>query len=391
MDLVGPLPPTKKGHTWIVTWVDRTSKMIVAAAAADGQMTSEKLTLMTFKEICCRFGLPLNLIMDNDIKFVSSLWQSLWQLCGTKLRFTSSYNPQSDPAERANHQLLEALRAAVATVVQYDEWDEALPHVTFGLNTHVSSATKVTPFEFAHGFKARVPLTLGLTVDTTTTDVPRDKKAVSLAQQIANRHNATSDQMVAAQDRLGHLLEQRSTPSTVAVGDKVWLDSKHTPVDIPYKLTARWFGPFEVTSVQGAQVTLDLPETFGKANRRVNIRRLKFFEACDECFGAADERPTPLQGHAGVTRYEIKRISNARVHKGQQELWVEWKGYDQSHNCWVHRDVLTADVTALVRAFDTRPSSFKACAAAPKQATTGYKTQVPSADLERRQGLRARV
>jgi len=74
MDLVGPLPPTKKGHTWIVTWVDRTSKMIVAAAAADGQMTSEKLALMTFKEICCRFGLPLNLTMDNDLKFVSSFW-----------------------------------------------------------------------------------------------------------------------------------------------------------------------------------------------------------------------------------------------------------------------------------------------------------------------------
>jgi len=34
--------------------------------------------------------------------------------------------------------------------------DEALSHVTFGLNTHVSSTTKVSPFEFAHGFKARV-------------------------------------------------------------------------------------------------------------------------------------------------------------------------------------------------------------------------------------------
>jgi len=212
------------------------------------------------------------------------------------------------------------LRAAVATVVQYDEWDEALPHVTFCLNTHVSSATKVSPFEFAHGFKARVLLTLGLTVDTTMTDVLGDKETVSLVQQIANRHHAASNQMAAAQVRLGHLLERRSTPSTLAVGDKVWLDSKHTPADIPYKLTARWFGPFEVTSVQGVQVTLDLPETFGKAHRQVNIRRLKFFEARDECFGAADERPTPLQGNAGVTRYEVNRISNARVHKGQKEL-----------------------------------------------------------------------
>jgi len=118
------------------------------------------------------------------------------------------------------------------------------------------------------------------------------------------------------------------------------LDSKHTPVDIPYKLTARWFGPFEVTEVHCAQVTLDLPETFGKAHRKVNIRRLKFFEARDARFGAADKRPTPLVGQAGVTRYHVKRISNARVHKGQQELWVEWKGYDQSQNCWIHRDML---------------------------------------------------
>jgi len=307
------------------------------------------------------------------------------------LRFTSSYNPQSDPAERANRQVWEALRAAVATVVQYDEWDEALPHVTFGLNTHVSSATKVSPFDFAHEFKARVPLTLGLTVDATTTEVLGDKKAVSLAQQIANTYHAASDQMAAAQVCLGHLLERRSTPIIVAVGDKVWLNSKHTPINIPYKLTARWFDPLEVTLVQGAQVTLDLPETFGKAHRRVNICRLKFFEARDECFGAADERPMPFQGYAGATRYEVNCISNARVHKGQQELWVVWKGYDQSHNCWVHRDVLTADEPAMVQAFDARPSTFKACAAAPKRGTTSYKTQVPSADLGRRQGLRARV
>ena len=108
---------------------------------------------MTLREICCRFGLPLHLTIDNDVEFVSALWQSLWNLCGTKLRFTSSYNSQSDPAERANRQVLEGLRAAVATVGQYDEWDEALPHVTFGLNTHMSTATKVSPFEFAHGFR----------------------------------------------------------------------------------------------------------------------------------------------------------------------------------------------------------------------------------------------
>ena len=138
---------------------------------------------MTFREICCRFGLPLHLTIDNDFKFVSALWQSLWNLCGTKLRFTSSYNPQSDPAERANRQVLEALRAAVATVVQYDEWDEALPHVTFDLNTHVSTVTKVSPFEFANGFPARVPLIMGLAERQEFDD---DAQAVFLIERMEN-------------------------------------------------------------------------------------------------------------------------------------------------------------------------------------------------------------
>jgi len=80
----------------------------------------------------------------------------------------------------------------------------------------------------------------------------------------------------------------------------------------------------------------------------------------------------------GTTRHEIKRISNARTHKGQAELWVEWKGYDQSQNCWVHQDILMTDVPHLVRAFDANLCIFKARASAPKRAVKGYKTPVAS-------------
>jgi len=149
MDMIGPLPTTKLGNNWIVTLVDWTTKTIVAAAAA-APTSKGTLARLTFREICCCFGLPLNLTMDNDVRFNNGLWTSLWKMCGSKLKFTSSYHPQADPAERAYRQVMEKLRAVVATVAQYDEWDLALPHITFGLNTHVSTATKVSPFEFAH-------------------------------------------------------------------------------------------------------------------------------------------------------------------------------------------------------------------------------------------------
>ena len=70
----------------------------------------------------------------------------------------------------------------------------ALPHITFGLNNNVSAATQVSPFEFAHGFPVRVPLTLG--VSDALVDGPVD--AQDLVQRVMNRHKAASDAMAAA-------------------------------------------------------------------------------------------------------------------------------------------------------------------------------------------------
>ena len=135
--------------------------MIVARALRQGNSSAKALAELTFEAICCRFGLPARLTHDNDVRF-RSLWKELWRLLNTKITCTSAYNPQADPAERANRQVLEALRAAVASVTDFDQWDQALPHLCFGLNTHPSSATNTSPFELAHGFPARVPLTLDL-------------------------------------------------------------------------------------------------------------------------------------------------------------------------------------------------------------------------------------
>jgi len=376
MDLIGPMPRSKDGNEWIVTWMDRTSKTIVAAAAAHKHTSAEDLARLTFKEICCRFGLPQNLTMDNDVRFVSSLWKSLWHICSTKLCFTSSYHSQADPAERANRQVLEALRAAVTTVVQYDEWDRALPHITFGLNNHVSTATHMSPFEFAHGFTARTPLTLGLPddrplpVDMKTSKCRQDyDHAKDMARKVLHRHQAAADHMAAAQVRLGQMLAKRVTPACIKAGDLVWMDSKHTPHDVPYKLSARWFGPFRVLEVRGAQAILDLPPSFGKTHNRINMARLKFFEARDAELGESDTVPEPLLGHDGVMHYEIKRICNARTHKKVRELWVEWQGYDQSQNGWVSRESLMQDVPALVWAFEQNPSNFTPRASAPKRAS----------------------
>ena len=107
---------------------------------------------------------------------------------------------------------------------------------------------------------------------------------------------------------------------------------RHT---IPYKLTARWFRPYEVLSSDGAAVTLDLLETFGKAHRKVNIRRLKFCEERDSCFGPADARPEPLIANEGLpdTKYvrypmlELTRVSRNCGWSGRDMISLTIVGY----------------------------------------------------------------
>jgi hypothetical protein len=257
MDLIGPLPKSRSGIDLIVTWVDRTSKLIVAKALRQGNSSAKVLAELTFEAICFRFGLPARLTHDNDVRF-RSLWKELWRLLNTKILCTSAYNPQADPAERANRQVLEALRAAVSSVTDFDQWDQALPPLCFGLNTHPSSATNTSPFELAHGFPARVPYTLDLAAHAQLTG---DRGAPNCVLAVHNRHRA-ADSVAAAQVRLGRLLEQRANPAEVKPGDQMYLDAspQHLPPhQVPYKLANRWMGPYVALDVRGPSLRLDLP------------------------------------------------------------------------------------------------------------------------------------
>jgi len=153
----------------------------------------------------------------------------------------------------------------------------------------------MSPFEFPYRFTARTPLTLGLTdnrplpVDMKTSKCRQNyDHAKDMAQKVLHRHQAAVDHMAAAQVRLGQMMAKRVTPACIQVDSLVWMDSKHTPNDVTYKLTAQWFGPFKVLEVRGAQAILDLPPSFGNTHNRINMSRLKFFEARDAELGEGD-------------------------------------------------------------------------------------------------------
>lgn len=94
MDFVEGLP-SSNGYTVIMVIVDRLSKY-AHFVALKHPYTAVTIAKAFVANVVRLHGIPTDIVSDRDKVFVSSFWQALFQLQGTKLSMSSSYHPQTD-------------------------------------------------------------------------------------------------------------------------------------------------------------------------------------------------------------------------------------------------------------------------------------------------------
>ena len=136
--------------------VDRFSKMAHFLPCHKTYDASRVATLF-LQEVVRLHGVPVSIVSDRDVKFVSYFWKTLWAKLGIKFMFSSAFHPQTDgQTEVTNRSLGNLLRCLVTDHVT--SWDMVLPHAEFAFNNSVNRSTGCTPFEVVYGFQPNTPL-----------------------------------------------------------------------------------------------------------------------------------------------------------------------------------------------------------------------------------------
>jgi len=122
--------PKGKNVVWVV--VDRLTKSAHFISFRVGQST-ELLADKYIREIVRLHGVPVSIVSDRDTRFRSRFWESLQESLGTRLKFSTSYHPETDrQSERTIHILEDMLRACMIDFK--GSWEDNLYLAEFSYN-----------------------------------------------------------------------------------------------------------------------------------------------------------------------------------------------------------------------------------------------------------------
>lgn len=220
VDLVGPLPPTRKLNTFILVVTCCFSKYCLLFPIK--RATAEIVTRILEEHVFLIHGIPSTVILDNGKQFVSiTLKQMLDKYKVPKLHFTPKYSPHVNTVERYNKTIM----TAISTFISNDQriWDLLVPKIQFAVNCSVNEVTGYTPSFLVYG---RELVTCGTHyIDADTDDdltfQPRDSYAENIGV-LSSIFNKVQSLLLQAHSRNCQHYNLRRKPAEFNVGDVVW-------------------------------------------------------------------------------------------------------------------------------------------------------------------------
>jgi hypothetical protein len=150
------LPKTHTGEDSIWVVVDHLMKSahFISIKVKDPM---DKLARLYVQNVVRLHGVPSAIISDRDSHFTSRFWQSLQREMWTKLKFSTTFHPQTDgQSERTNHIPDDMLQAYVLEFKR--SWVQYLPLIEFAYNNSYQATIGMSSYEALYGRRCQSPL-----------------------------------------------------------------------------------------------------------------------------------------------------------------------------------------------------------------------------------------
>ena len=148
IDIVGPLPLGKGQVKFLLVAINYFTKWVEAKALA--KITKAKIRSFVWKNIICRFRIPMTIILNNRRQFDNQGFRNFYSNLGIRFQFSSPGHPQANgQAEVMNRTLLKIIKTKLDDAK--GAWPEELPNVLWAYRTTARTPTGETPFRLTYG------------------------------------------------------------------------------------------------------------------------------------------------------------------------------------------------------------------------------------------------
>jgi len=259
IDLLGPLPKSRKGKLYILVIADRYSKLCRLVALAS--IKAHSVARAFCESWVFVYGAPRTILSDNGPQFKAKAFLETCRILGIKSLTTTTYHPQTNgQVERFNRTLASMLRHYVAN--DQKDWDDYLPTLAYAYNRCVHRTTNTTPFDLT---LTRAPPILGAEL-LENEDRERAWSRDHWVQQLTTTYAKANASLKRMQERYKRDFDKavRTPNRHLRAGDKVFLHLEGTSQEETLlgrtrsKLDFKSLGPYVVISNNGHTFDIDV-------------------------------------------------------------------------------------------------------------------------------------
>ena len=161
MDIVGPLPVTKSGNRYVLTMMDRYSRLVklIALPVCDASAIATAFRNHWLLE----YGIPDHVLTDRGSYFTGLIFDIVSKIFGFKCLFTTSYHPKTNGRlERFHRYLKQRLRVLAhergLDFLSSDDWDIYLPNIAFSYNITPTAINGYSPYGIIYDNWIKLPI-----------------------------------------------------------------------------------------------------------------------------------------------------------------------------------------------------------------------------------------